>query len=90
MRASIISSYEWGLWHAVLKLLIIRDHDNYAFQNRKNHLVSIAEQINAKWGAGTVELCITDQYYNMKEIIEQNIHLIENAKKACEKSWTYS
>ena len=70
--------------HAVLNY-IIREHDNYEFQNRKNHLVSIAEQLNAKWGAGTVELCITDQYYNMKEIIEQNIHLIENAKKACEK-----
>ena len=70
--------------HAVLNY-IIREHDNYEFQNRKNHLVSIAEQLNAKWGAGTIELCITDQYYNMKEIIEQNIHLIENAKKACEK-----
>ena len=44
--------------HAVLNY-IIRDHDNYAFQNRKNHLLSIAEQLNAKWGAGTVELCIT-------------------------------
>ena len=64
---------------------IIRDHDNTEFQNRKNHLLSIAEQLNAKWGAGTVELCITDQYYNMKEIIEQNIHLIENAKSACER-----
>ena len=64
---------------------IIRDHDNTEFQNRKNHLLSIAEQLNAKWGAGTVELCITDQYYNMKDIIEQNIHLIENAKSACER-----
>ena len=64
---------------------IIRDHDNTEFQNRKNHLLSIAEQLNAKWGAGTVELCITDQYYNMKNIIEQNIHLIENAKSACER-----
>lgn len=49
------------------------------------NLLSIAEQLNAKWGAGTVELCITDQYYNMKDIIEQNIHLIENAKSACER-----
>ena len=63
---------------------IIRDHDNTEFQNRKNHLLYIAEQLNAKWGAGTVELCITD-HYNMKDIIEQNIHLIENAKSACER-----
>ena len=64
---------------------IISDLDNSEFQNRKNRLLSIAEQLNAKWGAGTVELCITDQYYNMKDIIEQNIHLIENAKSACER-----
>lgn len=56
-----------------------------SFKICKNHLLSIAEQLNAKWGAGTVELCITDQYYNMKNIIEQNIHLIENAKSACER-----
>ena len=44
---------------------IIRDQDNTEFQNRKNHLLSIAEQLNAKWGAGTVELCITDQYHEV-------------------------
>ena len=48
-------------------------------------LAFLLNLLNAKWGAGTVELCITDQYYNMKEIIEQNIHLIENAKSACER-----
>lgn len=64
---------------------IIRDHDTNNFQNRKKRLTNIASQMNEKWGAGSVTLQITDQYYNMKEIIEQNIHLIDNAKSACER-----
>lgn len=70
--------------HATLSY-IIRDHDTDNFQNRKKRLADIAWQMNDKWGDGTVTLQITDQYYNMKEIIEQNIHLIDNAKSACEK-----
>ena len=64
---------------------IIRDHDTDNFQNRKKRLTDIARQMNEKWGDGTVTLQITDQYYNMKEIIGQNIHLIDNAKSACER-----
>lgn len=64
---------------------IIRDHDTANFQNRKKRLTDIARQMNEKWGDGTVTLQITDQYYNMKGIIEQNIHLIDNAKGACKR-----
>ena len=35
-----------------------------------------------KWGAGTVQLTITDQYRNMAEIIKKCMFLIENAVKA--------
>ena len=38
--------------------------------------------LNEKYGAGTVELEITDSYYNMKEKILPHFHLVENALRA--------
>ncbi|MGN0403916.1 MAG: peptidase T [Bariatricus sp.] len=63
---------------------IIRDHDKNFFEMRKNTLRLIEKDLNAKWGDGTVKLTITDQYKNMSEIIADCMHLIENAKQACE------
>ncbi|MCI8638176.1 MAG: peptidase T [Coprococcus sp.] len=65
---------------------IVRDHDKYMFESRKNTLRHIEKIINEKWGKGTAELTITDQYQNMSEIIAGYMHLIDNAKAACEKS----
>ncbi len=61
---------------------IIRDHDREKFEKKKALAVEIAEKVNEKYGAGTVELTVQDQYYNMKEMIEPHMHLIENAKEA--------
>ena len=47
--------------------LIIRDHDKQKFQDRKVLLEKITTELNTKHGAGTVELEIKDQYFNMKE-----------------------
>ena len=69
--------------HAVLRY-IIRDHDAEKFEERKETLRNIEKTINEKWGRGTAALTITDQYRNMAEIIAGCMHLIENAKKACE------
>ena len=69
--------------HAVLRY-IIRDHDAEKFEERKETLRNIEKTINEKWGQGTAALTITDQYRNMAEIIAGCMHLIENAKKACE------
>ena len=63
---------------------IVRDHDKNGFEERKKTLRLIEKNLNAKWGEGTVTLKITDQYLNMKEIVEEHIHLIDHAKKACE------
>ena len=54
------------------------------FEHRKDTLREIAKNMNLKWGFGTVKLTITDQYRNMAEIIADHMHLIDNAKKACE------
>lgn len=63
---------------------IVRDHDQNLFEARKKTLSLIAKDLNEKWGEGTVTLTITDQYKNMAEIIAGCMHLIDNAKTACE------
>lgn len=63
---------------------IVRDHSAEFFEARKNTLRLIEKNLNEKWGGGTVSLTITDQYKNMAEIISGCMHLIDNAKKACE------
>lgn len=61
---------------------IIRDHDREKFEARKALTEEIAAAMNEKYGEGTVELRLKDQYYNMKEMIEPHMELIEYAKAA--------
>lgn len=63
---------------------IVRDHDRNLFEARKKTLRLIEKDLNEKWGEGTVTLTITEQYKNMAEIIAGCMHLIDNAKAACE------
>lgn len=63
---------------------IVRDHDKNLFEARKKTLRLIEKDLNEKWGEGTVTLTITEQYKNMAEIIAGCMHLIDNAKAACE------
>ncbi len=63
---------------------IIRDHNKAKFEEKKERFQKIADYLNDKYGAGTIQAVIKDSYYNMKEMIEPHIHLIENAKKAME------
>lgn len=61
---------------------IIRDHDKESFEARKATLRQIQKFMNEKWGSHRVKLDIHDEYQNMNVIIKDNMHLIENAKKA--------
>ena len=61
---------------------IIRDHDRLNFEQRKKFLTECVAKMNAKYGEGVVEINISDQYYNMKEKIEQNMHVIDFVLKA--------
>ena len=64
---------------------IIRDHDMDRFQTRKAAMEHIAAYLNGNYGAGTVELELRDQYYNMKAQIEPHMYLIHRAKAAFRK-----
>ena len=62
----------------------MRDHDADKFAQKQQKLKEIADAMNQKYGEGTVDLQIKEQYRNMAEKIRPCYHLIENAKKACE------
>ena len=61
---------------------IIRDHDMAKFEEKKAMMQTAADFINAKYGAGTVELTVRDSYFNMKKCIEPWMHIVEKAKSA--------
>lgn len=61
---------------------IIRDHDRQHFDNRKRIMERITADLNARYGEGTVTLVISDQYYNMKEKIDPQMHVIDIVLKA--------
>lgn len=56
---------------------IIRDHNRDIFEDRKHFMQKCADQMNAIYGEGTVTLEIKDQYYNMKEKIDPQMHVID-------------
>ena len=61
---------------------IIRDHDKEKFNKKKDLMIKIVDHLNIKYGARTVKLTLVDQYYNMREKIEPNFHIVELAMKA--------
>ena len=64
--------------------LIIRDHDRQAFQAKKDLVQSIVDKMNAAYPVPVVSLEMKDQYYNMAEVIEQDMKSVELAKSAME------
>ena len=61
---------------------IIRDHDRDRFEDRKHFIECCVEKMNEKYGEGTVTAEVKDQYYNMKEKIDPNMHVIDIVLKA--------
>ena len=61
---------------------IIRDHDKNKVAEKKQQFLKAAEEMNRRYGEGTVEVALRDSYFNMKEIIENHMYIIERAKKA--------
>lgn len=61
---------------------IIRDHDRERFEDRKDFIEDCVKRMNDKYGNGTVTAELKDQYYNMKEKIDPNMHVIDIVLKA--------
>ena len=61
---------------------IIRDHDRSRFEDRKDFIEDCVKRMNEKYGEGTVTADLKDQYYNMKEKIDPNMHVTDIVLKA--------
>jgi len=66
--------------------VIIRDHDRKKFEKRKKLIKKIADKINRKFekqfGGDVVVPEVKDYYYNMKEMVEPVMHIVDIAEKA--------
>ncbi|MFI3294865.1 MAG: peptidase T [Rikenellaceae bacterium] len=60
---------------------IIRDHDSSTFAQRQVVMQKIASEINAKYPE-SVEVTIKEQYRNMREVVEQQMWIVDRACEA--------
>ena len=56
---------------------IIRDHDSDRFEARKRLIQKSVDLMNEKYGADAFTIEVKDQYYNMKEKIDPQMHVID-------------
>ena len=61
---------------------ILRDHDAEIFARRKQIIQETAQTLNQKYGAGTVDYQVKDQYRNMAEVVSRHPEVVEIAKCA--------
>ncbi len=63
---------------------LIREFDKDRFQNRKQTMKRVIEELQNKYGQDRIQLDMNDQYYNMREKIEPVIEIVNTAKQAME------
>lgn len=61
---------------------IIRDHDRDLFEAKKEKMQQIADTMNAKYTETRISIVMHDQYYNMGEILKDDMRPVELAEKA--------
>lgn len=61
---------------------IIRNHDKEKFENQKVDFQKITAYLNEKYGYEAVSLEITDSYFNMYEVLKEDMSPVEVAKTA--------
>lgn len=62
---------------------LIRDHDRDSFARRKETLIKLIADINARYGEGAAEISIEDSYYNMMEkVLPEHRDIVDAAYEA--------
>jgi len=61
---------------------IIRDHDRKTFEKRKEFFKETAARLNKIYGEERFTVEVKDSYHNMKEMIEKEMHVVDNLKEA--------
>ena len=64
---------------------ILRNHDLAKLEKQKQDFINVAEKLNQKYGANTVELQIKDSYKNMAEYIKKDPRSVIAATKVMER-----
>lgn len=62
--------------------MIIRDFETASFKERKESVEQKITDFKEKYPEATIELNMTDQYYNMKEVIEKDMTIVNLAEEA--------
>ena len=62
--------------------VLIRDHDANLFEQKKKWLTDSAEALCKEYGGDFIKIEMTDQYRNMREMIEPHMHIVETAVEA--------
>ena len=65
---------------------IVRDFDTATLAVHEKKLFDIAQNVVSKYQGATITCSVTEQYRNMKEIIDQHPHITSLAKAAYEKA----
>lgn len=65
---------------------IIRDHDLVKFRQKQARFAAITDYLNNKYGTGTVELTLRDNYYNMKARLQSCMYVVDRAISAMKKA----
>ncbi|EIQ81719.1 UNVERIFIED_CONTAM: peptidase T [Streptococcus canis] len=63
---------------------IIRDFEEASFEARKEKVRELAQTMNSQLGTERVLITLTDQYYNMKKVIEKDMTPVNLAKEVME------
>lgn len=61
---------------------IIRNHNMELFRKQIADFYQITDELNKKYGEGTIKTTITDSYYNMKDLILEHHEILDYAVKA--------
>lgn len=61
---------------------ILRDHHKKAFEEKKECILNTAKKIEEKYGEGRCVAEVKDQYYNMREILEEKMYIVDHAAAA--------
>lgn len=77
----LLSQFNGTIEETVLSY-IIRDHDHEIFEQRKQTLVNIQNDMNQHLGYPAVSVELRDQYYNMADIIAKDMSIVTLARKA--------
>jgi tripeptide aminopeptidase len=75
-----------GIHEKATLQFIVRDFDTATLAVHEKKLFDLAQNVVSKYPGATISCSVTEQYRNMKEIIDQHPHIASLAKAAYEKA----